>query len=70
MSRSLRIERDEVHGVLFHIAWNGGGEVPDELKGHYTTPATAQAAIDVWLAKNPAREVMVEDKPLPPEKAK
>lgn len=70
MSRSLRIERDEIHGVLLKVAWNGGGEVPDELKGHYTTPAAAQAAIEVWLAKNPEREVKVEEKPLPPEKAK
>lgn len=63
MSRSLRIERDQVHGVLLQIVWNGGGEVPQDLKGHYTTPADAQKAIDVWLSKNPDREVKVEEKP-------
>lgn len=68
MSRSLRIERDEVHGVLLKVAWNGGGEVPVELKGHYTTEAAAQQAIDVWLSKNPEREVVVEPKPPAPEK--
>ena len=61
MNRSMRIERDERHGVLLHIVWNGGGEVPQELKGHYTTTASAQAAIDVWAAKQ-EREIKVEPK--------
>lgn len=67
MSRSLRIERDEVHGVLFHIVWNGGGEIPQELKSHYTSPTAAQDAINIWAAKQD-REIKVEPKPEAPVK--
>jgi hypothetical protein len=30
---------------MYKIAYEGGGEVPDELKGVWTTPAFAENAI-------------------------
>jgi hypothetical protein len=41
---------------LVSIAFEGGGEVPDVLKGHYTTPAAAKIAIEVWKAAHPERD--------------
>ena len=48
--RSLRIEQVPA-STLVRIAWNGGGELPEELKGHFTTPAEAKKAILNWEAK-------------------
>lgn len=58
--RSLRIEQVPAT-TLVRIAWNGGGELPEELKGHYTTPAEAKKAIQNWEAKS-KRGVDVEVK--------
>lgn len=39
------------HGTsLFEVYFEGGGELPKELKGMYTSPTVAQAAIDGYLA--------------------
>lgn len=59
MSKALRIEPVPA-STLVRIAWTGGGEVPDELKGAYTSRANAQLAIAAWKASNPDREVEVE----------
>lgn len=45
--------------ALVRVAYEGGGEVPDELKGWYMTPRDAKEAIEVWRAKNPERELDV-----------
>lgn len=58
--RSLRIEQVPA-STLVRIAWNGGGELPEELKGYYTTPAEAKKAIQSWEAKS-KRSVDVEVK--------
>lgn len=63
MAKQLRIEKVEA-STLVRIAWTGGGEVPDALKGGYTNRTEAQAAINRWLAANPNKEVEVA----PPER--
>lgn len=77
-ARSLRIEKVPAT-TLVRIAWNGGGEVPDELKGHYTSPLAAKQAIAVWTSKaereveidSPSEDAAVVKKPLgrPPMKS-
>ena len=37
----------------YEIYYEGGGELPDCLKGAYTSPGLAQAAIDLHLNKKP-----------------
>lgn len=61
MTRSLRIEKVPA-AALYCIKWNGGGEVPAVLSGHYTSPLAAQQAIDAWAA-SAEREVEVESPP-------
>jgi len=46
---------------LVCVQWIGGGEVPHELNGSYTTPMAAKMAIATWEAKN-KRNVEVEVK--------
>lgn len=48
--------------ALVQIKYEGGGEVPDALKGAYMTPRDAKMAIEVWLAANPERDLEVIDK--------
>lgn len=59
MAKALRIESVPA-STLVRIAWTGGGEVPDELKGSYTSRTNAKLAIAAWQASNPDREVEVE----------
>ena len=63
MSNQLRIEKIEA-STLVKIAYTGGGEVPDALKGAYTNRTEAELAISRWLAANPDKEVVVQ----PPER--
>lgn len=63
MSKQLRIEKVEAT-TLVKIAYTGGGEVPDALKGAYTNRAEAELAIKRWKAANPDKEVVVQ----PPER--
>lgn len=56
--KNLRIESDP-GSALVRIAFEGGGEVPDMLKGLYTSPADAQRAIEVWKASG-GRDVEVK----------
>jgi len=74
MSKTFRIE-PVPNSALVRIAFEGGGEVPDELKGAFTTPKIAQDAIRIWQLANPdrtqepARVVAREDeKPRPKPK--
>lgn len=57
--RSLRIEKVPA-STLVCIKWNGGGEVPAALSGHYTSYLQAKLAIDAWLADNDKEVVVVE----------
>lgn len=63
MIRSLRIEKVP-STTLYCIKWNGGGEVPAELAGHYTTTYAAQQAINIWKSNN-GREEVKEESPSP-----
>lgn len=63
MSKQLRIEKIEAT-TLVKIAYTGGGEVPDALKGAYTNRTEAELAIKRWLNANPDKEVVVQ----PPER--
>lgn len=63
MSKQLRIEKIEAT-TLVRIAFTGGGEVPDSLKGAYTNRTEAEVAIKRWLSANPGKEVAVQ----PPER--
>lgn len=69
MSKSLRIEPVPA-STLVRIAWTGGGEVPDELKGAYTSRTHADLAIKAWQAANPERDVQVEKPNAPVERKK
>jgi hypothetical protein len=57
--RSLRVEKVPASTML-KIAWNGGGEVPPGLQGHFTSHFEAKAAIANWLAAN-GKEVEVTE---------
>lgn len=53
-----------------HIKWEGGGEVPAQLQGQYTSRKAALDAIAVWRSQNPEErdEVKIDqprDEPLP-----
>ena len=63
MSKQLRIEKVEA-STLVKIAYTGGGEVPDALKGSYTSRTEAELAIKRWQTANPGKEVVVQ----PPER--
>lgn len=56
--RTLRIEPVPAT-ALVRVAWNGGGEVPDSLKGYYTSVKDAQRAIDIWATNQSRPEVLV-----------
>lgn len=46
--------------TLLHVEWDGGGEVPDMLKGQFTSPMEAQNAIARYLdSKDRAQQEVV-----------
>lgn len=53
-NKILRIEPIEAT-TMVRIAYTGGGEVPDALKGAFTNATIAKQFIDSWLAANPER---------------
>lgn len=61
-TRSLRIERVPAT-TLVCIKWNGGGEVPAQLSGSYSSAAQAKFAIAAWQAANPDKEEVELDSP-------
>lgn len=62
MSKALRIVRVEGSASL-RVEWEGGGEVPLELQGRFTTPTMARNAITAYEAKA-KRKIQVVDKTL------
>lgn len=57
--RSLRIEKVP-STTLYCIKWNGGGEIPKELSGTYTSMHLAREAMDIWKKQNDRVEVVEE----------
>jgi hypothetical protein len=51
------------NSTMLAIRWDGGGEVPHELQGHYTSRKAAIDAIAVWKSKEAAREEVAVDEP-------
>lgn len=45
--------------ALIQIRWEGGGQVPQELSGLFTSKTEAQRAIELWESSH--REVAVVD---------
>lgn len=64
MSKELRVEKVEA-STLVRIAWTGGGEVPDDLKGFFTSRVEAERAIARWKSANPQKEDVVVQKAAP-----
>lgn len=58
MSKNLVIEKVP-QSTLCRIKWEGGGELPEQLKGEFTNSAVAKVFIASWLSQNPDREVEV-----------
>jgi hypothetical protein len=58
-SRTLRIEPVPA-SVLVCVAWNGGGELPQALKGSFTSAAIAQMAINAYLSKVEREPIVAE----------
>lgn len=56
MSKNFRIEPVEA-STMVRIAYVGGGEVPDALKGMFTNATIAKQHLAAWAAANPEREV-------------
>lgn len=65
MTKSLRVVPVPASSLV-KIEFEGGGEVPDELKGTFTSTQTANARIKEWLARNPHRNPDVEQPPRGP----
>lgn len=66
--RTLRVESVPA-STLVKLAWNGGGELPEALKGFYTSHKEATKAIDAWVAQNDRPEAAPEAaKPAPKTK--
>ncbi len=40
---------------LYEIYWGGGGEVPDSLKGSFTSYKDAEISLNIWEAAKIAR---------------
>lgn len=58
--KTLRLEAVP-QTVLCRFAWNGGGELPEALTGHYTSPAVAYQVLRTYNAS--AKEpVVLEDR--------
>lgn len=62
MSKALRIVRVP-NSTSIKVEWEGGGEVPAELQGRYTTPTFAKQAVEAYEAKA-KRKITVIDKTL------
>jgi hypothetical protein len=58
MSKELKVKL-QPSGRMYSIYFEGGGELPKELEGAYTSPRTATASIASYLKK---RELNVPDK--------
>lgn len=48
MKKALKVMKE---GIYWRLGFEGGGELPDSLKGIYTSQHVAQNAIDLHLAK-------------------
>ena len=48
------------NGSLYVIVWEGGGQVPGELCGLYTTIVDAKRAIVSWYAMNKREDQVAE----------
>jgi hypothetical protein len=60
VTKRLRVE--QVPGnTLLRFAYEGGGEVPDDLKGQYTSYAEAKRKLAVWESQNPERNVSPQE---------
>ena len=51
----------------YEIRWEGGGEIPAELEGRFTTMADALRFLEVWQAANRTEpvEVKTPEEPVP-----
>lgn len=65
MSKTLEIE-GVPNSALVRIKWQGGGELPAELRGNFTSASYAKARIAEWLARNPHRDPDAEPQPRGP----
>lgn len=67
MSKSLVIE--PIPGTtMVQIKFEGGGELPEALKGAWTNRSLAHKAIDVWRSDKKDRNVEVKDQRVEDEK--
>lgn len=57
--KAFRIE-PVPQSAMVRIVWEGGGEVPAELSGSYTSPLAAKQHISAWSAANREVEVKVK----------
>ena len=46
--KEIQVRQDK--WCLYRIEFVGGGELPESLKGAFTTKADAQRAVDIYLA--------------------
>lgn len=65
MSKTLEIE-GVPNSALVRIKWAGGGELPADLQGQFTSRAVAAARISEWYARNPSRDPAAEPQPRGP----
>lgn len=54
MTKDLKI-RMQPNGRLYEVFFAGGGELPKELTGKYTSHRTAQADITAYLTQRSAK---------------
>lgn len=66
--KNIRIEQVP-SSALVRCAYEGGGELPAELQGTFTSPRDAKLAIDVYMAKQ-NRDVEVKVDAIEQEKAR
>lgn len=57
--KNLKIYRVKNSG-LYAIKFVGGGQLPDDLSGMYTSPALAEKAIEKFLEPKPKRTTKKE----------
>lgn len=48
MKKALKVMKE---GIYYRLGFEGGGELPDSLKGLYTSAHIAEKAIGIHLAK-------------------
>lgn len=58
--RSLRLEKVP-NSTLCRFAWNGGGELPESLQSHFTSPATAYQILAAYNT-NTGNNLKLEDR--------